>query len=104
MPPETIYAIVGNNISKFRHDRKLTQEKLAQAISLDRSSVSNIEQGRQKILLHNLYDIATALGVEPSDLLPKEDSLPKTNEGFSIPKHFSHNDKLFLNSVIAKTQ
>ncbi len=48
----------------------MTQERLAQASGVSRASIANIEQGRHRIQLHVLYDIATALEVEPHDLLP----------------------------------
>jgi len=40
------------------------------AIGLSRTSVTNIEQGRQPIQLHTLYKVAETLGVEPTTLLP----------------------------------
>ena len=79
MPSETFYAIVGSTISHVRQERRFTQEKLAKAVNLDRTSISNIEQGRQKMLLHSLYEIANALGVEPFDLLPKKNILTENN-------------------------
>lgn len=102
MPPEIFYSIVGQNISRFRQDKNLTQEKLAKAVHLDRTSISNIEQGRQKILLHFLFEIAEALDVNPTQLLPQEDNLSKSAGGFSIPRNLPAPEKLWLNSVIAK--
>jgi DNA-binding XRE family transcriptional regulator len=48
----------------------MTQEALASKISLSRTSVINIEKGRQQLLVHMLVDIARALHVAPSDLIP----------------------------------
>lgn len=39
-------------------------------VGLTRTSITNVEQGRQKFLLHTLVDIAMALQVEPAGLLP----------------------------------
>jgi transcriptional regulator with XRE-family HTH domain len=50
----------------------LTQEALASQVSLTRTSITNIEKGRQKFLLHTLFDIASALGVPPGTRLPQE--------------------------------
>ena len=44
-----------------REERGLTQVQLAKAIDFDRSSLSNIESGNQRILAHTLKDIADAL-------------------------------------------
>lgn len=47
-----------------------SQEDLALALGLSRTSITNIERGRQPIQLHTLYKIADVLGVEPTVLLP----------------------------------
>jgi hypothetical protein len=41
-------------------------------VGLSRTSIANIEAGRQKILLHQLLDLAAAVEVHPSALLPEE--------------------------------
>ena len=63
------YAVVGKRIAKARSGR-LTQEALAKKASLTRTSIINIEKGRQQILLHTLVDIARALQVSLTDLVP----------------------------------
>jgi len=60
----------------------LTQERLAELVSLTRTSITNIEKGRQKLPINTLYVLANALGAEARDLLPdvrrnKEDVLGK---------------------------
>lgn len=50
----------------------MTQGALADHISLTRTSVTNIERGEQKFLLHTLMDIAQALRVPPASLLPEQ--------------------------------
>lgn len=49
----------------------MTQEALASKISLSRTSVINIEKGRQQLLVHMLVDIARSLNVAPVDLIPE---------------------------------
>lgn len=63
------YKQVGQNI-RLRRPKNLSQEALGSAVGLTRTSISNIESGRQKMLLHTLIDIADALKVEASMLLP----------------------------------
>ena len=41
-------------------------------VGLTRTSITNIEKGRQKVLLHQVYDIARALGTTPTSILPVE--------------------------------
>jgi len=52
-----------------------TAEELAKQLSLTRTSVINIEKGRQQVFVHTLTDLARALGVSPSHLLPVEGDL-----------------------------
>lgn len=68
------YAAVGRQIARARSGR-LTQEALAMKAALTRTSIINIEKGRQQILLHTLVDISRALQVSISDLLPNTDDL-----------------------------
>jgi len=68
------YAAVGKRIAKARVGRA-TQDALAKKTALTRTSIINIEKGRQQILLHTLVDIAHALHVPITELIPDLDSL-----------------------------
>ena len=70
---KAFYEEVGRRIREARKRRKpaLTQEGLAGLVSLTRTSITNVEKGRQKFLLHTLTDIAAALHVDPASLLPQ---------------------------------
>ncbi|MEW6227545.1 MAG: helix-turn-helix transcriptional regulator [Bacillota bacterium] len=67
---------MGRLIRNERDKRGFTQEALAKAVDLSRTSITNIELGRQRFPLHKLWEIARALGVETRVLLP-ERQLPK---------------------------
>jgi transcriptional regulator with XRE-family HTH domain len=56
------YKKIGENIKAKRKERGLSQEGLAKAVGLKRPSMSNIEKGRQNILLHTFCDIVETLG------------------------------------------
>jgi transcriptional regulator with XRE-family HTH domain len=64
------YAEVGRRVRMAREAAGLTQDALADQVELSRTSVTNIEKGRQKIALHTLCRVASAVGVEPASLLP----------------------------------
>ena len=64
------YRALGRIVRERREASDLTQADLAHAIGLGRTSVANIEAGRQSVLVHQLYGLAQALGCEPRDLLP----------------------------------
>jgi len=69
-PAGGFYAEVGTRVRDARKAVGLTQAGLADATSLTRASVANIEAGRQKLLVHNLVSIARATHTEPQALLP----------------------------------
>lgn len=56
-------------IIRERRGSTMSQERLAFLIGLTRTSVSNIEAGRQRMLLGTLTAIAKALGTSGSALL-----------------------------------
>jgi transcriptional regulator with XRE-family HTH domain len=60
----------GQLLAKRRKRAGISQERLADILGLTRTSVTNIEQGRQPVQLHTLFTIADALGIEPTDLMP----------------------------------
>src|SRR5690348_12738906 len=67
----SFYRHVGARIAAVRDgERKLTQEALASLVSLSRTSIANIERGRQQLLLHHFFEISKALRVDPTELLP----------------------------------
>lgn len=79
---DRIYLIIGQRVRRERGTRGLSQEQLARSVGLSRTSMTNIEAGRQRISVHVLYSIARALAVEPRDLLPLLDELsPSTPLG-----------------------
>jgi len=67
---KNLYEIVGRRIRDTRKNAKLTQDNLAACVHLTRTSVTNIEKGRQKILLHTLFDLAAAMKVPVAQLIP----------------------------------
>jgi transcriptional regulator with XRE-family HTH domain len=68
---DDFYRQVGARIRAKRQERGLSQESLAIAVGLKRPSLSNIEKGRQNILLHTIHDIAETLNTTVDELLPE---------------------------------
>ncbi len=64
------YVELGKRIRQARQQKRLTQQALADAIELTRTSVTNIECGRQPVMTHHLVRIARAVGVPVESLLP----------------------------------
>ena len=68
------YAELGRNVLQLRQTRRLTQEQLANIVGLTRTSITNIEKGRQKVLAHLLLQLALALNVNVNELLPRHNA------------------------------
>lgn len=57
---EGFYVNFGHALRRLRESHGLTQHALAKRIGLTRTSVVNIERGRQRILLHQVEIFARA--------------------------------------------
>lgn len=66
--------VLGELIHGYREAAGITQKVIADKVGLNRSSIANIEAGRQDIPVTRLMLIADALGVSPADLLPGGDT------------------------------
>lgn len=87
-PEETdrFYVDFGRRVRAAREHGGLTQQALADALALTRSSVANIEAGRQRALLHMTAAISGATGVSPADLLPGD---PAPTSPPSLHRHLN---------------
>jgi transcriptional regulator with XRE-family HTH domain len=65
-----IYEWIGKRIKWLREEAGLNQEDVARRVDLTRTSITNIEKGKQKIQLGTLYEIAKILNTDPRTLLP----------------------------------
>lgn len=70
MTPDQIYETFGANLRAQRDHAGYTQQSFADRSGFSRTSISNIETGRQRILLHHIYDFASILDVPVQSLLP----------------------------------
>jgi transcriptional regulator with XRE-family HTH domain len=67
-----LYRLLGRNVAAHRADRKLKQAQVAERLGLSRASLANIESGRQRPMLHHVYELVDALGLDSiTDLLPE---------------------------------
>ncbi len=79
-----IYSALGEAVAIRRKAMRLTQAQVAAKVGISRASIANIESGRQKVLLHQVYLFAEALKL-PSimSLLPK--SLLRGEGDLAVP-------------------
>lgn len=95
---QIFYRELGRRIREAREKSNLTQEALAVKVSLTRTSVTNIEKGRQQLLVHTLVDISSALNVAPESLLPTLQAL--TEELDSLLKTESLQAQEWIRAVV----
>jgi transcriptional regulator with XRE-family HTH domain len=67
---DPIYTMFGDRVRARREEKKFTQEELARRVDLSRTSITNIEKGRHRVLLHQVVEIAEALDTSAADLFP----------------------------------
>ena len=67
--PDRVAAHLARNLSSLRHARSLTQETLAKAASVPRSTIANLESGEGNPSLTVLVKVANALGAPIDELL-----------------------------------
>lgn len=82
----TLYEIIGERIKTKRKEKDLNQEDLSNYLNLNRSSVSNMENGRHQIPLFVLYELSKLLEIDIHDLIPMNSEVEKVlkaNEGYS---------------------
>jgi transcriptional regulator with XRE-family HTH domain len=62
-------SLFGSAVRKFRHEKKISQEKLAELAEIHRTYIGDVERGIRNISLANMVKIASALGVPLSRLI-----------------------------------
>lgn len=70
-----LYVALGSRIRELREGedgrKRMTQAELAKQVGLERTSITNIEKGSQKVPLHVLYRLCEVLKVDVLSVLPK---------------------------------
>lgn len=64
-----LYDHIGHQVRIWRESLMMTQDELSSRAGVSRSSLANLEAGRQRPPLHVLLGIAKALGIQFSNLL-----------------------------------
>ena len=92
---------LGQNIQKYRKLQGLTQEKLAEMISVDATSISSIERGKYFPSAENLTKLANTLKCNISDLFTFDslNSPEKTYEEILDLLAPFKNDSIRLNAI-----
>lgn len=70
MKNDPVNVAFGKNLAIERKRSGVTQEELGRRVGIVRTTIANLEAGRQNISLPLLYRIALALGNDLNSLLP----------------------------------
>lgn len=79
---QKLAAIVGTNIARRRKAVGLTQEQLAEKLSISGASLSRIEKGMAAPRFPRLEELAEILGCHVADLFRKEGGSPQCEAGY----------------------
>jgi transcriptional regulator with XRE-family HTH domain len=70
---DALYKQIGAKIRLFRQESGLNQAELAEQVKLNRSSIAQIETGKQAVSIHTLYCMAELLHKTIFHFLPQDD-------------------------------
>jgi transcriptional regulator with XRE-family HTH domain len=69
MDSKNILEVFGQNVQKYRKEKQISQEKLAELAGVHRTYIGMIERAEKNITLRNMEKIAKALDIKIQDLL-----------------------------------
>ena len=79
---DDIRGVLGRNLQTLRRKKALTQEALRDATQVSQQYLSELENGKRNPSIELVAKLATALGVEPMELLrrdpPGEREIPES--------------------------
>ncbi len=70
---QSLYRAIGERVFAVRTALGMTQQKMAEKVGIDTSFYGQIERGAGIMSLKTLFTIADVGGVNPADLLPRND-------------------------------
>ncbi|MDI9947017.1 helix-turn-helix transcriptional regulator [Rhodococcus sp. IEGM 1302] len=65
---------LGNNLRRWRKERQLSQEEMAEVLAVHRTYMGGVERGERNLTLRSVEQIAETLGLDPLDLLRDQPS------------------------------
>lgn len=76
--------ILGNNLKAIREKLGFSQENVANAIGINRSTIAHFESGKRMIPIKHIPHLASFLGIKPNDLLDDNPNNIKLNQVFAF--------------------
>lgn len=75
---------IGANLALLRNKRGLTQDEIAEYLSVDRSMISYYESGKRDIPLHHLEKLADLYNLELTDLVEGNSESQEASVAFAF--------------------
>jgi transcriptional regulator with XRE-family HTH domain len=97
------YVEAGKLMRAAREKKGISQEQVGKAVGLSRTSINNIEKGRQKVLLDTFCKIARVIDEKPQALvalLPVPESVPDSVH--KMLKQLPPGERQFIEEGIAQ--
>ena len=107
MNEKAINKSFGGRLKEERDRASLTQDELAKRANIGRTTVANIERGRQSVSVPLLYRLASALGVAPESLLPQcveTSSSEADGSGSSDKSALSGRQNTWVNEILQESR
>jgi len=104
MNASTIYKIVGQRIRQERNCLGITQAQLAKKIEVSRTSIANMEAGKQNFALDALYRLAKHLQVTPYSLLPTLEEVDESSKDSLEQYELDEEEKSLILDAIQKVE
>src|SRR5262249_37436506 len=98
------YENLGKKIRSARVAARITQHELAGAVNLTRTSITNIERGRQPVMAHVLARIASVLNVTVEDLVPVPEVATPRGRVRSKLRRLEEPKREWVERIISATQ
>ena len=95
---------VGKRIKEERSKKKMSQKELADKIGVQNSTLSQYEHGKSEPNQEILFKIASALGINVSDLIPSDLRIGdnELEQALKMAKNFGLEEITLLKSLIEK--
>jgi transcriptional regulator with XRE-family HTH domain len=97
---DDLYREFGRLFREARRAAALSQAAVAARVRLNRTSIANIESGRQHFAFHMFFRLSEAVGVAPTSLLPEWRVTPVVPESKLRRFDLADDESEWVNRVI----
>lgn len=98
MPDQDLLVRIGANVRRLREQHKLTQKQLGELVGLSRSSIANMETGRQgNIAITAMVALAAALNTDVQGLISAPPVVPHPSQWLELARRVTESQRTYAN-------